>query len=76
MSTYKNRIYDVLKRPHKVLAKVNYHRYLSNRKEPANTISEMNPPSIGLKPEDILDSARQRRGIRKLASRLRLRNKS
>ncbi len=76
MNFHRTRIEDVLKKPRSVISKVNYHRYLTNRKEPVETISEMSPSHITVSKQEKMDSARQRRGIRKFAAKLRLRNKT
>ncbi len=72
MSIHKHRIHEVLKRPLRVLEKVNHRRYLTNKKEPVENISEMSQPNISVTRSDAVHSARQRQGIRKLALSLRI----
>lgn len=68
-------IHDVIRRSRGVLSKVNYRSYLTNKKEPVETISKTSSPSMDSQLEGTLNSAQQVRGIRKLAARLRLRSR-
>ncbi|MEO6761432.1 MAG: hypothetical protein ABI220_03580 [Candidatus Saccharimonadales bacterium] len=73
MALHKKRIQDVISRSRGLFAKVNHSSYQAGRKEPAELISEMSPPTIVIQPAELLSSARQRRGIRELAKSLRRR---
>jgi hypothetical protein len=76
MPDFKKTIQDIAKRPHIRGIKVDFHNYLSSKKEPSETISEMSPPHVDMQLAPGESTLKQREGLRKLASRVRLRKKT
>jgi hypothetical protein len=56
-------------------SKVNFRKYIIDKKAPAETISEMSPVQVHLRGKAGESTLRQRVTLRKLASKLRLGHK-
>lgn len=71
MSVYSKTLQGVYRNSNNPLPKVNFRKYLSNKKEPSETVSGLSSAAIDKRAGMIDETYSQKRILRRLAMRLR-----